>query len=136
MRHIIKMIAGAVVMVAIHESSVLAADPWSTWVAQINAIMDHTKVEIDTVTNKIRDVRCPQQPSQPARDACVAAYNVIIARIETERAEMKLKVTAVSLPAAQRDQILQKILNGYETFNKETVAMGNQFDLLFPIPQK
>jgi len=116
-------------------ASAQAADPWYDFAAQLRTTIKGSNASIVTMATKIRDVRCPQQATLPARTACVAAYNVTIARMEAARAELELKLAAVALPPDQRDSVL-KSLDGYDALNKETNGMVDQFDSFFPIPRQ
>jgi len=98
---------------------------------QQRVVAQKSKIAADKIAKEFRDVRCPQQLTKAAENACVAAYDVIIARINAEQRETELGIASAALPASQRDQIL-KLVSGYNKHNEETVAMSDQFDLLFP----
>lgn len=111
-----------------------AADPWADWVGVIkNKITNAVKAK-EVVATQIRDIRCPQQQLPAAQTACVAAYDVIIARLDAAQAEMGLKVAVVALDPKQRDHVLLNVLKGYNKFVNKTSWMGGQFDLMFPVP--
>lgn len=91
----------------------------------------------DDLRTKFRDVRCPQQPRE-LQGACESAYNLLIARLNSARAELEAVLAATLSPEPGRSQILKAIQNPvrFERDRAERGTLGDQVYLLFPVPRQ
>jgi hypothetical protein len=135
MINIIKTLAVAIVCAVALAAPTQAADPVAVWKNQIQAGIDNNQAIVDRIATKYRDANCTKQPTVAMQDTCVAAYNLIIAREQIEVSELLLLKATAELPASQRDPIA-KLVSDYNAFDQQTHALGDQVDLLFPVPRQ
>jgi hypothetical protein len=127
----------AVTMANISATIVFAADGWTPKASELSAIISNMEDGIKNVQTQYRDARCPAQPTQQLRTACVTAYETVIARARAEQKELELELASLPLPADMREAILKLVSpDNHNKRNKETMAMSNEIDNLFPIRPK
>ena len=124
------------VLVAGLAAEARAEDVWAKWAETVRGEIKQVQTSVEKMIKEFRDVRCPQQQTQEQQKACIAAYNTIVALMNVKQTQLEIKLLAIPLPPAERDQIIQKAANSFAELNKQTVSLGDQVYLQFPVPQQ
>src|SRR5262245_39910732 len=92
------------------------------------------KERANVIVAGYRDARCPIQPTKPEKDACVAAFNMIIALRTAQIAEINFWLKAVELGPRDKLLVFGSIapVAQFNRVDEEITAMGNNLDVLYP----
>ena len=109
-----------------------AEETWESVKPKLREAIKQATAQIETAIPKRRSLRCPLQTTEAARQSCIAAYEVIIAKVKTERAELELELAAADLADPQRDAIREIIVADYEKLEADTIAIVDPLESVFP----
>ncbi len=130
----LRLITAAVIGVVLVYGPSTQANEWDAWAKEATGISEIALARVSTV-NRNRAKLCPRQSDVVTEKSCNAAFDAVVAELQSLAASYKAKAASAKLDTTKRTQLLQ-ILPAVKELNEmaaKTVVRANAIIALFTL---